>query len=455
MTRTRLVIFGVLSAIVGCAALATFWVNRPTTLTFAIGPAGSEAAKLVDALRLSLLRERLSVRLKLITSDSPSDSAAKIDRGDADLAVVRADIAFPPSALAVAIWQRNPVVLAAPASSGIERWTDLPGKAVGVVGRGTGFNVRLVETILREHGIQPSSVRLLDIQPWEAGDAFKKLKIQALVTIGPASAKPVADAMAGLIREAPEGRITLVPIREAEAMADRVFFLESIDVVAGSFGSNPPRPPESFPTLGVVHYLVARRTLADTVVSEFTQQLFTLRPALATQHPVAFRIEVPETEKGSSVQVHPGALAYLTGEQKTFLELYSDYLYLAIFALSLGGSAIAALAGYFGMGRREVDPGRLPEVLHLLRDIRATDDPDELDRIAQRADDIFVESIEKSKDPGFDEGRFATLTLALDRLNAALADRRRALAMQSEYDDEDDGLSGDGPAVARPVASRG
>ncbi|WP_204312031.1 hypothetical protein, partial [Escherichia coli] len=77
--------------------------------------------------------------------------------------------------------------------------------------------------------------------------------------------------------------------------------------------------------------LVASRNLPDAAVSEFTQQLFTLRPSLATQHPVAFRIEVPETEKGSSVQVHPGARGYLTGEQKTFLEQYSDYLYLLIF----------------------------------------------------------------------------------------------------------------------------
>ncbi len=138
---------------------------------------------------------------------------------------------------------------------------------------------------------------------------------------------------------------------------------------------------------------------------------------------------MPDTEKGSSVQVHPGALAYLTGEQKTFVEKYSDYLYLTIFALSLGGSALAAVAGYFGFGRREKDPGYLPEVLLLLRNARATDDPDVLDAIAQRADDIFVASIEASKSPNFDSAQFATLTLALDRLNASIADRRRAIAM--------------------------
>lgn len=451
MSRTRLILFSIACALIGCAALATFWYNRPTTVTFAVGPAGSEAAKLVDALRLALQRERSSVRIRLVSSDSPSDSATRIVREDADFAIVRADISFPASAMAVAIWQRNPVILATPADSGIERWTDLPGKTIGVMGRGIGFNIRLVQTVLQEQGVAPNSVRIVEVLPWESADAFRNHSIQGLVMVGPPASKPVADAMAGLVREAAGGNVRLVPIREAEAIADRVSFLESIDVVPGSFGSNPPRPSETLPTVGVLHYLVARRGLDEAVVSEFTQQLFTLRPALSAQHPVALRIEVPDTEKGSSVQVHPGALAYLTGEQKTFVEKYSDYLYLAIFGLSLGGSALAALAGYLGFGRKETAPSHLPEVLVMLRNARGTDDPEVLDAIAQRADDIFVEAIEASRLPSFDSNQFATLMLALDRLNASIADRRRAMAML--YEDEEE------PALPPPmpvsVASRG
>lgn len=449
MSRTRLTLLSVICALVGCAALATFWYNRPTTVTIAVGPSGSEAARLIDAFRLALQRERSSVRLKLVSSDSPSDSAARLEREDVDFAIVRADIAFPPIAMVVAVWQRNPVVLSAPATAGIERWTDLGGKTIGVMGRGVGYNIRLIQTILREHGVQPSTVRMVEVLPWETADIFRKKQIEALVTVGPPSSKPVADAIAGLVRETPDGKVVLVPVREAEAVADRVPYLESIDIVAGSFGSNPPRPAENFPTLGVAHYLVARRGVDDTVVSEFTQQLFTLRPALAAQHPAANRLEVPDTEKGSSVQVHPGALAYLTGEQKTFVEKYSDYLYLAIFGLSLGGSALAAVLGYFGLGRRDKDPGHLPEVLMMLRQARATDDNDVLDGIAHRADDIFVESIEASKRPDFDSSQFATLTLALDRLNASIADRRRTIAMMEDEEEEEQPPAPGPVAVAR------
>lgn len=438
MSRTRLTFLSIVCALVGCAALATFWYNRPTTVTIAVGPSGSEAARLIDAFRLALQRERSSVRLRLVSSDSPSDSATRLEREDVDFAIVRADISFPATAMTVAIWQRNPVVLSAPAAAGIERWTDLGGKTIGVLGRGVGYNIRLIQTILREHGVQPSTVRMVEVLPWETAEIFRKKQIEALVTIGPPSSKPVADAIAGLVRETPDGKVTLVPVREAEAVADRVPYLESMDIIAGSFGSNPPRPAENFPTLGVVHYLVARRGVDDAVASEFTQQLFTLRPALAAQHPAANRLEVPDTEKGSSVQVHPGALAYLTGEQKTFVEKYSDYLYLAIFGLSLGGSAVAGILGYFGLGRRDKDPGHLPEVLMMLRQVRATDDNDVLDEIARRADDIFVESIEASKRPDFDSSQFATLTLALDRLNASIADRRRTIAMMEDVEEEEE-----------------
>lgn len=461
MSRTRLVIFAIVCALIGVGALATFWYNRPTTVTIAVGPAGSEAARLVDALRLALYRERSSVRLRIVPSDSPSDSAAKIERGEVDLAIIRHDIAFPTAAQVIAIWQRNPVVLTAPADRGIERWTDLGGKTIGVLGRGAGFNITLVQRILREHGVQPSTVRIVEVAPWEAGDAIRHNMFDALVTIGPVSARPVADAVSAVVRAAPENRVNFVPVREAEAIAERVPFLETAEIIAGAFGSNPPRPAETQPTLSILHYLVADRNLPESVAAEFTQQLFSLRPTLAVQHPAAHRLEVPETDRGASVPVHPGAHSYLTGEQKSFLERYSDALYLAIFGLSLGGSAIAALFGYLGLGRKEEEPGFLPEVLAMLREARATDDTDVLDTIARRADDIFVESIEASKRPGFDATRFAMLSLALERLNDSIADRRRAIAMMDDGDWEEttETVATTAPAAAQPVplpiASRG
>lgn len=429
MMRSRFFIVGVVLAVVGVIALGTFWYNRPTQLTFVIGPPGTEPVKLADALRVGLARERSSVRLRIVPIDNPTDGAARLTAGEAQLAVVRADLAMPSSATVVAVWQRNPVVLVATAASEIERWTDLSGKTLGVLGRRIGVNNRLVETILHEHGVQPSSVRIVELDPWDVSDTVKRGLIHAMVTVGPVSARPIAEAIAAFFREAPEGQAKLIPVREAEAIGNRVAFLETINIPAGSFGLNPPRPSEALPTLGVATYLVALRSVPDAAIGELTEQIFALRPNLVAQHPIAQRLEVPDTEKGAAVPVHPGALAYLTGEQKSFLDRYSDLLYLSIFGVSLLGSMLAGAASYFGFGRREEDTERLGDVLDLLRQARAARGAEELDAIARRSDDIFVEAIGTSARGAIDQSRFDRLNLALDHLSAVIADRRRSLAL--------------------------
>ncbi|MEI8145936.1 MAG: TAXI family TRAP transporter solute-binding subunit [Alphaproteobacteria bacterium] len=452
--RSRLTLVGLIFAGIGLTAFATFWLNRPTTVTFLVGPSGSDGAKAVVALQQALAREKSSVRIRTVVADSPVDSQVKLDREEVDFAIVRADFTLPANAQAVAVWQRNPVILVAPLGENIERWTDLTGKTVGVLGRGIGFNMRLIELLLREQGVQPARVKLVEIAPWEAGEALKRHLINAMITIGPATSRPVADAVAGMVREAALNQVAFVPIKEAEAIADRVAYLESFDVLTGSFGSNPPLPAQTYPSVSVSHYLMARRSLPDSVVGEFTQQLFALRPSLAVQHPVLQRVEVPDTEKGSSVQVHPGALAYLTGEQQTFLEKYSDVIYIGIFGISIVGSGFAALAGVFGWGKKEPTPSPLPDVIDLLRVARATDDPAVLDAVAQAADDIFVITIDRVRARDLDEAQFSTLTLALEHLNTAIADRRRSLAMR---DEEYSQASIDAPMAPRasPAVARG
>lgn len=453
MSRQRLMALGGLLAVVGLAALATLWLTRPTTLTLAVGPAGSEMAKVASALAQAMAREKSSVRLRVVINDSPADSMRKLEQGEVDLSIIRADARLPQEAMAVAIWQRNPLVLVAPADEGIARWTDLADKTIGVLGRGLGFNTRLVDTMLREHGVDPRSVRTVELLPWEVAEGFKQHRIDAVLAVGPVTARPIVDSIASVVREAKDGNVVFVAAREAEAIGERVPYLESFDVVAGSFGSNPPRPSEAIPTLSVSHFLVARRSIADGVIGELTQQIFALRPQIASQNPAALRIEPPETDRTSSVSVHPGASAYLTGSQKGVLEQYSEIIYIGIFLASILGSGAAAMAGMFGWGRKPAPRSVLPDIIQLLRWARAAEDSHVLDEVARRADDIFIEMIESHRGASMDDAQFTSVTLALEHLRAAISDRRRALAMMEEEDEAPiDKMAELTPALA---ASRG
>ena len=70
---------------------ASFVLLRPTTLRIAVGPAGSDDQKLVQALAQTFAREGSSVRLTVITTAGPVDSIALLRAAETDLAVARAD----------------------------------------------------------------------------------------------------------------------------------------------------------------------------------------------------------------------------------------------------------------------------------------------------------------------------------------------------------------------------
>ena len=139
-------------ALAGLTATVSYFVMQPTTLKIAVGPAGSEDARVVQAIAQRLSRDGASVRLRPIVKEATPQSAAALDAGEADLAIVRRDIAMPNAGQAVAILRRNVVVLFVPApqaaakpktvkkgGSGkaktIEKIEDLAGRRVGVIGR--------------------------------------------------------------------------------------------------------------------------------------------------------------------------------------------------------------------------------------------------------------------------------------------------------------------------------
>ncbi|MFK5088296.1 hypothetical protein ACI4A4_27580, partial [Klebsiella pneumoniae] len=94
------------------------------------------------------------------------------------------------------------------------------------------------------------------------------------------------------------------------------------------------------------HHIVARKGLSDATVAAFTRQLFAIRQSLKNDFPLAAKIETPDTDKDATIPVHPGAAAFVDGEEKTFLDRYSDYIWWSLMAFSAMGSAGAWFAGY-------------------------------------------------------------------------------------------------------------
>ncbi|MGY4245278.1 hypothetical protein ACVIIZ_006686 [Bradyrhizobium sp. USDA 4523] len=180
-------------------------------------------------------------------------------------------------------------------------------------------------------------------------------------------------------------------------------------------------------TISFSHHIVARKGLSDSTVAAFTRQLFAIRQSLKTDFPLAAKIETPDTDKDATIPVHPGAAAFVDGEEKTFLDRYSDYIWWSLMAFSAMGSAGAWFAGYLKQDERNTNTSQRERLLEMLKTARQSDSIEELDQMQAEADDILRHTLDCFEHGAIEEGTLTAFNIALEQLHNAVADRKALL----------------------------
>ena len=499
MQHTRLLTVAGLLLCTGLGGVAYYYMSLPTSLTIAVGPANSDDVRVVDAFARQLVRERATVRLVAVPKDGPRAAATALDKGEADLAIVRRDIAMPTNGQAIAILRKNVAVLFAPAppaaepepakpepakpvkgkgrkaaaakkakaaaknkddkskdddkadKNKIDKIEDLVGRRIGIIGR-TEANLNLLKIVLAQYGIgsdkvavlstseeanpnAPDKVSVVQLEPYNVTPAIRGAKVDAILSVGPVSSLITAEAIAAVTRKGEPP--SFIEIKAAEAIAERNPVYESTEIKAGAFGGSPPRPEESIDTIGINHYIVANRKLSEGTVAEFTRLLFTNRTALAGDLLAAAKLEAPDTDKDAAVPVHPGAVAYLGGDVKTFFDRYSDLLYWGLMVFSFFGSALAGLASFNKADDRVRRLKALERLLEITRDARNAETAAALDAMQSETDDILGGMIDEVEHDTLDETAMMAFQVSIEQCHLAISDGRANLVGQ--------------PARVRPV----
>jgi len=161
-------------AIVAAVAGAYYFAMKPVPLRIAVGPPNSDDVKVVQALVQAFSRDHYSVRLRPILTEGATASAKALADGKADLAIIRGDLDVPKNARAVATLRKNVVVFWVPAAakgkkSGpkITKFSQLVGRRIGVIGK-TQANVNLLNIILRQYGVDPAKVTIVQFSTTES-----------------------------------------------------------------------------------------------------------------------------------------------------------------------------------------------------------------------------------------------------------------------------------------------
>ena len=417
----------------GATAATLYLVLRPVTLRIAVGPAGSDDQKLIQALAQTFARDRSPVRLSPITTEGAAEAIALFATSKADLAVARGDLNLPANAESVAILRKNVVVLWAPSglppkgskkkqpAPKIKGIDDLAEHRVGVIGR-TQANVTLLRVILAESGVSPDKVAVAQFAANQFAEMARDPTLDAFMAVGPLDSKITTEAIAATA--AARGEPKFLPIEVSEAIAKKHPLYESEEIAGSIFSSSPARPEDKVETVSVNHLIIAPKSLSDTTVGTFVRQLFAVRQQLAREVPSAGKIEKPDTDKDAALPAHAGAAAFIDGTERTFLERYSDYFWAAILVLSGLGSVGAWLRHSWKRNEREQYTLHRDDLLDLISKARQAETAEELATMQGEADGILREALDCYDDGAIEEGDLSVIGLALEQFHHAVADRR-------------------------------
>jgi TRAP transporter TAXI family solute receptor len=420
-----------LMAVLGVAAAAYYFALRPVTLKIAVGPANSDDLKVVQTLAQAFNNQRNSqIKLRPLPTDGAVASAQALAEGKADLAIIRGDLEVPKNAQAVATLRKNVAVLwvtppvkvkGKKAPPKITKIAQLAGHRIGVIGR-TQANVNLLKVILQQYGVDPNKVEVIQFPANEAAEAIRNQKADAYLAVGPANSKITTDAILASSRDG--GTPTVLAIDLADAIAQNHPAYEAANIPAGSFGSVPE---DEVKTINFAHHIVARKGLSESTVAAFTRQLFSIRQALKNEFPLAAMIETPDTDKDATIPAHPGAAAFVDGEEKTFLDRYSDFIWWGLMALSAMGSAGAWFAGYLKKDERSNNSSLRERLLEMIASARKSESTEELDQLQAEADGILRDTLQGFEHGAIEDGALIAFNIALEQFHNAVADRRTLL----------------------------
>ena len=425
-----IVLAGVL-AVIGVLAGTYYFEMRPVILRIAVGPANSNDVKLVQALTQGFAEKHSRIRLRLVPTDGTASSAQALADRKVDLAIIRGDLDVPKNAQAVATLRKNVAVLWVPPAKGkgkkaakITGIAELAGRRVGVIGRTPG-NVELLKLILQQYGVDPSKVDIIPLPANDATEAIRSQKADAYLAAGPVNSKITEEAIAASARDG--GNPTFLAIDAAEAIAQNHPDYEAAEIPAGAFGGSPARPDDDVKTISFSHHIVARKDLSDATIAAFARQLFAVRQQLMAEFPLAAKIETPDTDKDAAIPVHPGAAAFVDGDEKTFIDRYGDYIWWGLMALSAMGSAGAWFAGILKKDERNTNSSERDHLLEMLSAARRSDSVEELDQMQAEADDILRKTLLCFEHGTIAEGALTAFNIALGQFHSAVADRKALL----------------------------
>ncbi len=432
--RRQVLLFAALTLILTVATVwgGRIWLRNSETLVFGVGDANGPEARFAAKLAAVLKSNSSRLRVKIVPNADSAKALSQFDRRLADLAVLRTDARIPPRARALAILEHDLLLLISPGGKKLKTLAELKKKKIAVLADSDN-SAALVRNILE---ISDSSDAGRRVQMAPLNSTFDRLfgsgGYGAVIAIAHAS-KIIKDK--SYAQHARRGGITLNAIDEAKSLARKNPGISEETLATGLLSSAPAIPDDDLDSIGLQWLLVAQSRMSSATAGELARTIYENKAELAIEDGFASRIEPADVDKDAFIVAHQGAAEYINDDTKSFMDRYSDLLYVGIAALSVIGSIFAGI--YTKITR--VAPEKASELSTAILDIgeriEHANSLDELEALQDELEGILRGALIGLRDGTISSDGLDTFRLGYEFVRDEIGMRRDHLKRRAGHED--------------------
>lgn len=432
--RRQMLLFAALTVILTVATVwgTRVWLNSET-LVFAVGNANGPEARFAAKLAAMLKTANSRLHLKIVANPDSAKALAQFDRKQADLAILRTDAKVPSRARAVAILERDVVLLVSPAGKKIKSLAELKKRKVALVADADSGGATFIRKLL-EVSDDPAFASRLQLAP--PVTTFDKLLAPggygAVIAIAPVS-RLLRDK--SIEQQFRRGGLILNDISGSKALVRRYPGLTEETLSAGMLSSTPAIPAEDLDTVGLQWLLVAQSRLSTAVAVNLARAIYENKGELALENGFASRIEPASTDKDAFIVAHQGAADYINDDTKSFVDRYSDLAYLGVAVLGVIGSLFAALYTKVTRIAPEKASALATAILDIGERMEHATSMDALDALQDELETVLRGVVIGLRDGTISKDGLDTFKLGYEFVRDELALRRESLKRHAGHDD--------------------
>ena len=421
--RRQKVAFVILTLViaVGGAFLARLLIT-PTPLIFAVGPVGTPEHAFAQRLA-AIVKFSRRIRIVVAAQESSAAAATMYAQHKADLLIARTDTKIPSRMRAIAQIEHSILLIGAPKAAKVKSLSALKGKKLAIIGDDPR-DAALVHAMLGFYDIPattPLEQRKAEEWPrlFDAGGPAAVFYMARKADLASQQLWPSHTQKPTFELIEPDG---------AKALEARLRGVKSETIDAGLISPAPKIPDDDVESIAVDELLVSHVKLSNVNASELASFVVENKDQLAEPGRYAMAIEPPDADKDAMVIAHPGAAEYVNGETKTFVDRYSDVLYLGMSLASVVGTIFLGL--YSTVTRvSPVRAGQLTDsVLALGERATSADTLEDVTRIEKELNEILSMVLAGLRDGSIAHEGFEAVRLVFDVAREAIATQKNILA---------------------------